>query len=308
MQINKALAASIVRVLRPLVRILLRNGVPYGTFSELAKMAYIEVAAKEFGIKERRQTKARISLLTGLTRKEVQRLIDQPGFMDVSNLERYNRSARVISGWLRDSRFHNAEGMPAALSFDEGENSFSNLVKLHGRDLTPRAMLDELLNVGAVEYDTDGHLSLATNAYIPRKDEATQLSILGTHVSDLIETIDFNMHVAEPQERLFQRRVMYNNLPAEVMPALRDLSRSKGQDLLEELNSWIAQHDRDAEVHIVQAIFTLHVSRSGDDKFLIFQNGFRHRGASRSGSVVSRSSQQVDNLATPLARPVDNRF
>lgn len=245
MQINKALAASIVRILRPLVRILLRNGVPYGTFAELAKMAYIEVATKEFGIKERRQTRSRVSLLTGLTRKEVQRLMDQPGIEDVLSLDRYNRSARVISGWLRDSRFHDANGMPAALAFEEGDPSFSDLVRLHGRDLPPRAMLDELMNVGSVERNEDGRIFLSSNAYIPHTDEATQLTILGSSVSDLIQTIDHNMQSHEPRERLFQRRVMYNNLPAEVMPALRDLSREKGQELLEQLNEWIAPHDRD---------------------------------------------------------------
>jgi hypothetical protein len=41
---NKILFASILRLMRPLVRILLRNGIAYGTFSELVRKVYVDVA------------------------------------------------------------------------------------------------------------------------------------------------------------------------------------------------------------------------------------------------------------------------
>ena len=73
----QALSAATLRLLRPLVRILLRNNVSHRTFAELAKVAYVEVANAEFGIVGKKQTVSRIAILSGLTRKEVQRLLAQ---------------------------------------------------------------------------------------------------------------------------------------------------------------------------------------------------------------------------------------
>src|SRR3569623_3819695 len=115
---NKALSAAVLRLLRPLVRLVVRNGVSYGAFADLAKWVYVDVSNKEFGVVGRKQTDSRISVLTGLTRKDVARLkgIDAPD--DTAAAEQYHRAARVIGGWLRDARFLNKAGRPAALSFD----------------------------------------------------------------------------------------------------------------------------------------------------------------------------------------------
>ena len=70
----QVLSAAVIRILRPLVLILLRHGVSYGTFAELTKWVYVDVALKEFGIPRRKQSTSRVSILTGLSRKEVMRV------------------------------------------------------------------------------------------------------------------------------------------------------------------------------------------------------------------------------------------
>ena len=75
---GQALSAATLHLLRPLVRILLRNHVSHRTFAELAKRVYVEVANIEFGIPGKKQTVSRIAILSGLTRKEVQRLLVPP--------------------------------------------------------------------------------------------------------------------------------------------------------------------------------------------------------------------------------------
>jgi len=243
MQLSQALASTVVRVLRPLVRILLRNGVPYGAFAELARWVYVDVARRDFALPGRKQTKTRISVLTGLTRKEVHRLLEQPAVEDSGALERYHRAARVIGGWLRDARFRAPDGAPRPLPV-EGEGSFAELVRAYSGDMTPRALLDELERVGAVERDAEGRVVLRTRGYVPA-EEADRLAILGVDVADLIATIDHNLQAREPEARRFQRKVMYDNLPAEALPELQRLAREKGQALLEELNAWLAERDRD---------------------------------------------------------------
>ena len=98
----KLLSAAILRLLRPLIRILLRNGVSYGTFSDLVKWVYVDVASKEFGINGRKQTTSRVSVITGLSRKEVMRVRKIPRPDDRASSERYNRAARVIAVVVRE--------------------------------------------------------------------------------------------------------------------------------------------------------------------------------------------------------------
>lgn len=241
--LNRALSAAILRLLRPLVRVLLRNGISYGGFADLAKWVFVDVASKEFGVPGRKQSDSRISVITGLTRKEVARVkgIDTPD--NAAAEQQYNRAARVIGGWLRDQRFTNDDGSPALLPF-EGMASFSELVKIYSGDMTARSILDELIRVDAVERNQEGKLRLLVSAYVPKGSDAGKLHILGSDVALLIETIDHNMHQVQEQP-FFQRKVAYDNLPAEAIPKLRELTQEHAQALLLEIDRYLSQQDRD---------------------------------------------------------------
>ena len=242
-KVTKALSSAILRMLRPLVRLLLRHGISYGTFADLAKWVYVDVADKEFGVDGRKQTVSRVSIITGLSRKEVSRIerIEAPN--DEAVVQQYNRAARVISGWLRDKQFTLTDGSPASLPL-EGTNSFAELVKIYSGDMPARAILDELVRVKTVEV-VNNEVKLLTHGYIPADGEEEKLHILGTDVALLISTIDYNLEVKD-NEPHYQRKVAYDNLPEEALPFLRELSRKKSQELLEELDRHLVKYDRDS--------------------------------------------------------------
>ncbi len=242
---NKALSAALLRLLRPLVRLLLRNGVSYNGFAELAKWMYADVARKEFGVPGRKQTDSRVSVITGLTRKEVARLKSIDTADDSVAAQQYHRAARVITGWLRDERYTTPRGAPAVLPFDADDSvpSFSELVKRYSGDMTARGILDELLRVGTVERDQDGNIQLRMYAYVPKGNDAGKLHIFGSDVALLIDTLDHNLQ--ETQMPRFQRKVAYDNLPVEALPKLRELTEDKAQVLLQEIDNYLSQQDRD---------------------------------------------------------------
>ncbi|MDH5360797.1 MAG: DUF6502 family protein [Gammaproteobacteria bacterium] len=241
--IKKNLTAAVIRILRPLIRILIRNGVSYGEFSDLARWVYVDVANKEFSLQGRKQSVSRISVITGLNRKEVSKQIEIQHPDDQDSSRQYNRAARVISGWLSDAQFQQ-ESQPKPLPFDGDEPSFTQLVKQYSGDIPARAIFDELLRVGAVTVLEGNHICLNTRAYIPQTGEAEKLNILGSDVSDLVATIDHNL-IAKDKPR-FQRKVAYDNLPVEALPMLQQMCEEKGQHLLEELNEWLSTQDRDS--------------------------------------------------------------
>lgn len=239
---QQALFAAIFKLMRPLVRILLRNGVPYGAFTDLAKRAYVDVATEEFAVPGKKQTKSRISTITGLSRKEIQRLMDIQDPDDQDMVVRYNRAARVVYGWVHDQSYKTKDGNLVDLPF-EGELSFSSLVKTYSGDVPPRAILDELIQVGVAER-TEGCIHLLAPAYIPKTGEAEKLALLGRDVAGLINTMDKNIHATELKPR-FQRKVFYDNLSDQAAEHTHELLLEKGQQFLQEFDRWMASQDRD---------------------------------------------------------------
>ena len=247
-QVTKALSAAITMLLRPLVRLLLRNHVPYRTFADLAKRVYVDVATEEFGISGRKQSKSRVSIITGLSRKEVLRVKRFPAQDDLGALERYNRAARVIAGWVRDRRFGDESGQPADLPFEGGTVCFRDLVKMYSGDAPVRAVLDELMRVGVVERTPDGRIHLLERSFIPKTGEIDKIGILGVDAADLIGTIDHN--ILRPETPFFQRKVCYDNIPSEALPRLKELAGEQAQTLLEHLDRWMSERDRDVNPRV----------------------------------------------------------
>ena len=147
-------------LLGPLIRILLRQGISYGEFSEIAKAVYVEVALKDFKVVGRKATRTRVAVMTGLTRKEVKRVIDEAVRDQYEPKSKYNRLGRVLVGWHTDTDFTGPYGLPLELQYETGipgELTFAELVKRHSGDMSPRSILDELIRVGAVrETDVPG--------------------------------------------------------------------------------------------------------------------------------------------------------
>lgn len=243
---QSALFKAIYKLMRPLVRVLLRNGIPYGAFTDIAKRAYVDVAMKEFGVPGKKQTNSRVATITGLSRKEIQRVINiqLSGEQDHDGVVRYNRAARVVYGWVHDKTYADDSGESADLSFEGDTPSFSTLVKTYSGDVPPRAILDELVQVGVAERLDNGKIKLMQRAYIPSKGEAEKLVLLGRDVAGLISTMDKNIHGVD-QTLYFQRKVFYDNLSEEAAEEFHKFLLSKGQPMLEEFDQWMSQRDRD---------------------------------------------------------------
>lgn len=242
MKIDKLLIESTKKLLTPLVRILLRNGMSHNTFSLLSKQVYVDVASQDFALSGKKRSISRVSLLTGLSRKEVSQLKKAVNIGDV--YERYNRAVRVLSGWIRDKRFVDSKGNPLALLLDGPSPTFAELVKLYSGDIHTKAVLDELTRAGVVESLKDGRIKLVSRGYVPNKEKSDVLGMIGTDVSELISVFDHNL-VCNHEEKFFQRKVSYDNMPEESLPELRKLTAKNAQKLLELLNEYMSKHDRD---------------------------------------------------------------
>jgi hypothetical protein len=239
--INNTLNENALKILRPLVRVMIRNGVSAGSFEELVRKAYVDEA---FAMGEKNQEKTTISSIsaqTGLSRKEVKRLheLESPHNVDIE--QKYNRAVRVISGWSNDKNFTDAKGEAKELPIDGNDASFAVLVKQYSGDIPTKAMLNLLLAADCVKVK-DNTVRLIKQAYVPGKDSAEIIRILGTDTNELLNTIDHNL-TAEDGEKRYQRKVSSAVLDQRNIKQFKDLSRKQAQALLEELDAWISQHE-----------------------------------------------------------------
>jgi hypothetical protein len=240
--IKQTISKAILKILIPMVRILLHHGISHQEFVELTKRAYVSVANTHFTIPQRKKTISRVAVLTGLNKKEVVRLLKINSSETLENMDPMNRATRVIGGWLQDADFQNKKGQPNDLGLVDETNGFKALVKRYSGDITSRAILDELLRVGAVEKIDKKTIRLKTKGYIPQNTNADMIGVMGISVADLLETINYNL--VDRRFPRFQREVAYTDLPQDAVDEFKLLSFEKSLELLLELNKWLADKKR----------------------------------------------------------------
>jgi hypothetical protein len=248
-ELKQGLLAAYRRLLRPLVRILLRNGVPYGEFAEVAKDVYIDVVARDFKVPKRKMSQARIAILTGLTRKEVARSLSDKAEGKQELRSNHNRVTRVLTGWHTDANYTGPYGLPLELQFEgEDGHSFSDLVQKYSGDMAARAMLDELLRIDAVKETETGWYKVLTRTYMPVVDEMDSLDRLASVIRNFINTIDRNINEPNPEKRLFERHVFADNgIKEKDLPKFRAFVIARAQLLIAETDNWLSQLEQPDE-------------------------------------------------------------
>jgi len=242
--IQTAIIGASLKILRPLVRVLLRNGFACGNFIELVRKAYVDeaFAMANSNIKV---TVSSVSARTGLSRKEVKRLREQGDSYSNSNDYKYNRAIRVISGWLNDQRFSLLRGSALPLPMEDGEHSFVALVKDYSGDIPTKAMYNMLESSHCIE-KKDGMVHLINHAYVPGNDSSEIINILGTDTNELIESIDHNL-TCDENKRRYQRKVSSTVVKASAVNEFHAYASKRSQVLLEELDTWLSQHEIDSQ-------------------------------------------------------------
>ncbi|MEI2421040.1 DUF6502 family protein, partial [Arthrospira platensis SPKY2] len=75
-EIEKRLLWLCKGVLKALSFLLVKNGISYHRFEEVAKESFVEVIRDNFGARNRKTNISRVCAISGLSRKEVNRIIE----------------------------------------------------------------------------------------------------------------------------------------------------------------------------------------------------------------------------------------
>jgi len=237
------------RVLRPLIRILVRSGVRYDDFLELVRGVYVETAVRDGLGDGRKPTRAKISLSTGVPRRDVDRFIDNDGALPSAPKTLTATLAEILNKWHTDPHFVGPYGIPLELEVrSQKSRSFSELVLAVDPHAPVRDVLEELIRLRTVVWSGDTHVRTVSRAFIPNEEMSpAQLEFFGNALTRLANTLQYNMDRRNSEKRLERSVISDRGLPQNLMPVFEKLAREKVSEVLVELDNWLSPYSSEGQ-------------------------------------------------------------
>lgn len=228
----------------PVARFLLRSGMGFREFSEVAKLAFVEVASRDYGIRGRPTNISRVAVMTGLTRKEVKRVRDklQNASSNTSDLKR-SPGSQILHYWYHDPDFLTVDGKPKRLAFHADDVSFVELVHRYGGDIPPGALRTELKRIGAVKEDNDGTLTVLQKNFTPANLDEKLVNSIAISLRALASTVAFNSNPNRQGLGRIERIVVTDRLNKKKLNKFREQAYKKVTKVTERLDDWLSEYE-----------------------------------------------------------------
>ena len=241
---GKQLMYALRQVLRPIVRILIRAGIRFDEFAELARGVYVESAIRDGLDHTSSLTRTRISVVTGVTRQQVNHYIDNDGALPSASPTLAGVLVEVLQKWHTDPQYVGPYGIPLELEFEVSSGrSFRSLVAMVDAKASPGIVLEELLRVGSVTYSGEKHFRAVSRYFMmPEPMSPQQVEYFGNTLTRLAQTLEFNMSPRNSQKRLERFVVADRGLPAEVLPQFASYARDRTSEFLLDLDDWLTPY------------------------------------------------------------------
>lgn len=222
---SDAVLQRALRLLAPLVRLLLRHGVDHTRFASALKRVFIDEARRELARLGQKPTHTAVSLLTGLQRKDVRRLVETPPDVPVGKAAVPTLPMQALARWTTDPRFTDADGLPRSLPVRTGDAaapSFESLAREVSKDVHAPALLDELVRLGLAQVEA-GEARLLSEAFVPTREFSQMLDAMSRNTADHLNAAVAN--VIEVQPRFLEYSLVADELRPESVEALHALAR-----------------------------------------------------------------------------------
>ncbi|MDG5975221.1 hypothetical protein H010_08186 [Hydrogenophaga taeniospiralis CCUG 15921] len=213
------------------------HGLQHPVMVELLKKALVDEALASAPT-DRSSTDTRIALQTGLHRKDVRRLREEPVPEGVA-APMVPMAANVVARWISEPRFLKADKTPLPLARTPrlghpGEPDFPTLVAEVSRDVGARAVLDELLRMGVVSVSAEGMVLLKDTAFVPQEGLGDSFHFLAENVGDHLAAAAFNLSPDRQGPPLLEQSAFSSELSADQAQELQRAARRLWADVLQQ--------------------------------------------------------------------------
>jgi len=235
-EFKRRIESAIARVLVPIARLCLHFDISFNDFNKITKKVFVHVGFTYFKEEGKKTTASSVANLIDIPRQEVSKIskiiIAQPLFPH----SQVSPVSNVLSGWLRNEKYTDNNNNPIPLVLKDQHVSFESLVTDYGKGEALENVLTELQAISAIEISKDNFVTLLDKSYIPKNDEVETLTIVTRYASDLLTTgLNNILHV---ENKNFQRGIIFEDVPLEIIEDFKTYSNKRSQDLLIEYNTW----------------------------------------------------------------------
>jgi len=242
------LLEALGNALEPVLLLLLKSGISWKDFSDIAKEKFVLVATESFGIRGRPTNNSRVAILSGLDRREVARLRRRATEQRTAPQGFMSKPTQLLHAWFHDPQYLDSSGKPKDLEIEGAEGSFAELVRQHAPGIPLVAMIKELRAAGAIA-DIDGQrLRALKRSYVPRELNENLVRLWGSELHDLGTTLEHNLSHEESELPRFDRRAISLRVDPKALPAFREMLEREAQAFLERVDEWIGAHELPSRV------------------------------------------------------------
>jgi len=233
-------------VLRPLVRILFRAGIRFDEFIELIRGIYVELTIRDGAGIGKKISIGRISILSGIPRRDVDRLIASSDWMQIPKPTDAVALAAVLHRWHTDSTFLGPYGVPLELpQTGQAGRNFTDLVRGCPIKIDPVSAFEQLLSAGMIVRSGETHVKVLFRTYLsPQPMSAEMLEQFGSGIRNLASTIDHNMSPAQNTKRIERSVFPDDGLPNELIDEYDTFVRERAAQLISDIDDWLAEAAR----------------------------------------------------------------
>jgi hypothetical protein len=264
---------------------MLKGGFGIGDLIRAAKRAYVHAAIAYVAPIGLRVNASRLSVITGLTRKEVTAIVNEiKGAPTARPAEvKEQRALRVLRGWKIDPRFCDKKGEPARLPLRGDRRSFAALVREYGGDVTPNSVLKELERINAVTYDRSRRLRLRSTRVRGKSSE---------HMIDLARLFPDFANTVSPQHAGTGRPLFFG-FKDSVVDSLDQAARfqrtfsNRAAVMLQGVDQWIGSQGESGRIK----------SAVREDKFRVGIGVYLVQSDSNSGRTLLNAGRGIGEVA-----------
>jgi len=234
--------AAMRLLLAPIASFCIRKGIKIQDIIPELKRALIDAARKDLMLRHEVESVSRLSVMTGLQRKDLSILEDLPR----EKTESADILSRIISVWMTDRKFiHSKTKSPRPLSYEGHRSEFAELVRLVSADLNHHTVLFELERALVARKNTEARtVLLLKEEFITYDDPVESYGLLARDVGALIETVDANI-ITAPEQRLLHMTTQFDNVYEAAIPELKAWMKHAGKALHSEARTILSKYDAD---------------------------------------------------------------
>jgi Family of unknown function (DUF6502) len=225
-------AEAVEKLLQPLAQLMIGHNVQLGAITDMLKKALVHAALHHYSIAERNMTDSRIAILTGVHRKDVRRLRDEPAHQaeDEAYAPLMSVGAQVVARWISEPAYLTTHNKARTLArtprqAKPGEPDFATLVSEISRDVGAGAIFDELLRLGIICVVDASHVQLQQNAFVPQEGLRETFHFLASNVSDHLATAVHNLRPDRDSNAMLEQSAFSQNLSDDDANELEQIAR-----------------------------------------------------------------------------------